>query len=613
MRSLITLPRYFCRPRLAGIVLLSVFAGSLWPAGIDQSRYLEDVKYLASEELKGRGTGTPELEKAAQYLAGEFRKLGLLAVAGTNLFQPFRVTTNARLGPKNHFQAREDGRKYSLKFEEDFRPFNFSSTGTVAAGLVFAGYGITAREYDYDDYQGLDAKGKFVVLMRHEPQENDEKSVFAGRVLTEHSQFASKASNAKAHGAAGVILVNDTENHSGDSDELEKFARTVGPNNAGIPFVQVKTEVLAKWLGAAGKDLKDLQGSIDKDLKPQSFAFPETLRVELEVDIQRDLKTVENVAAYLAGETDEYVIVGAHYDHVGLGEQFSMAPSMAGTPHPGADDNASGTAGVLELARYFAARPKNRRGILFLCFAGEELGLLGSSFYVNNPVLQLDKAVAMLNLDMIGRIREGKVYVGGAGTGSTLKTILDEVIPRHELKIDYTDQTGYGSSDHTSFTTKQVPVLFFFSGLHADYHRPSDTWDKIEAGEAAKLLRFVADVTLKLAGSDGRPQFVRLAPPRPPGGMGGGGAGYGAYFGSVPDFSEVPEGFRFADVREGSPAARAGLKAGDILFEFDGKPVQNLHDFTYALRSRKPGEEVAVKVRRGDRVVETKVLLEKRN
>jgi len=221
-----------------------------------------------------------------------------------------------------------------------------------------------------------------------------------------------------------------------------------------------------------------------------------------------------------------------------------MAPSMAGTPHPGADDNASGTAGVLELARYFAAQPKNRRGILFLCFAGEELGLLGSSFYVNNPVLQLDKAVAMLNLDMIGRIREGKVYVGGAGTGSTLKTILDEVIPRHELKIDYTDQTGYGSSDHTSFTTKQVPVLFFFSGLHADYHRPSDTWDKIEAGEAAKLLRFVADVTLKLAGSDGRPQFVRLAPPRPPGGMGGGGAGYGAYFGSVPDFSEVPEGFR---------------------------------------------------------------------
>jgi len=195
-----------------------------------------------------------------------------------------------------------------------------------------------------------------------------------------------------------------------------------------------------------------------------------------------------------------------------MGEQFSMAPSRSGKPHPGADDNASGTAGVVELARDLVGGPKPKRGVLFICFAGEELGLLGSSFYVNNPRLPIEKAVAMLNLDMIGRIRDGKVYVSGAGTGTTLKAILEDVVRKHDLKVDFADQAGYGSSDHTSFTTKLVPVLFFFSGLHADYHRPSDTWDKIESGEAAKLLRMVAEVTTRLANGDERPQYVRPAP-----------------------------------------------------------------------------------------------------
>jgi hypothetical protein len=593
------------------VALFFLVAGTLRPADIDPQRYLEDIKRLTAEEMRGRGTGMPELEKAAQYLAGEFRKIGLRPAGTAAYFQPFRVTTNARLGQNNRAAATENGRRRPLQLAVDFQPFNFSSSGTYSAGLVFAGYGITAREYGYDDYAGLDSTGKFVLVLRHEPQENDEKSVFLGRTLTEHAQFASKASNAKAHGAAGVILVNDLGNHPGEEDAFEKFARTVGPNNAGIPFVQVSSAVADRWLALAGKNLKDLQAAIDQDLKARSFPLPGTVQVEVEVDIQRDVRTVENVAAYLPGETDEYVILGAHYDHLGLGEQNSMAPSLAGTVHPGADDNASGTAGVLELARYFAAQPKQRRGILFLCFAGEELGLLGSSFYVNNPPLGLDQAVAMINLDMIGRIREGKVFVGGAGTGTTLKALLEEVIPKRDLKVDFSDQAGYGSSDHTSFTTRQVPVLFFFSGLHADYHKPSDTWDKIEARPAAELLRLVADVTTRLAGGAERPQFVRLAPVRPAGV--GGGAGYGAWFGSIPDFTEIPNGFRFSDVTPGSPAAQAGLQGGDVLFEFDGKPIANLYDFTYALRARKPGEEVTVKVRRGERVIETKVRLGKRN
>src|SRR5207245_2319900 len=192
------------------------------------------------------------------------------------------------------------------------------------------------------------------------------------------------------------------------------------------------------------------------------------------------------------------------------GEQFSMAPSLIGTVHPGADDNASGTAGVIELAHWFSRQPKQKRGILFMTFAGEELGLLGSSYFVNPPAFPLQKAVAMINMDMIGRVREGKIYIGGAGSGTTLKSMLEEVTPKYQMKIDYSDTSGYGSSDHTSFTTKQVPVLFFFSGLHSDYHKPSDTWDKIDAPGTVTLLKLIAEAANRLREADDRPQFIRV-------------------------------------------------------------------------------------------------------
>jgi peptidase M28-like protein/PDZ domain-containing protein/PA domain-containing protein len=584
--------------------------------GIDPQRYLSHIKYLAAPEMRGRATGSPELEKAADYIAAQFRAIGLKPVDGTSYFQAFPVTTNARLGQANRFEVVENGKTTGLKTGEDFIPFNFSSRGKLTGGVVFAGYGITAPEYNYDDYAGLNVKDKLVLILRHEPQEFEERSVFAGKAFTEHAQFFSKAVNAKMHGARGVILINDQFNHRGDTDQLEKFGRTVGPTDAGIPFVQIKEEIAARWIADAGKNLDEIGAAIDKDLKPRSFALPDSVEVRENVDVERVIKTVHNVGGYLPGETDEYLVIGAHFDHLGLGEQFSMAPSLAGTTvHPGADDNASGTAGVIELARWFAAQPKQKRGILFLTFAGEELGLLGSSFYVNHPDLPINKAVAMINLDMIGRVREGKVYVGGVGTGSNLRATLDPILARYPMHIDYSDSTGYGSSDHTSFTTKQVPVLFFFSGLHGDYHKPGDTWDKIDAPDAAKLLDMIAAVGTTLREEAERPLFVRVKEPESPHGgaaVGSSQSGYGPEFGSIPDFAEIPHGVRFADIRDGTPAAQAGLKAGDILVEFDGKPIGNLYDFTYALRSKKPGDRVTVKVLRGTETVTASVLLRER-
>src|ERR1017187_2566995 len=417
--------------------------------------YLDEVKFLASPELRGRGTGSPELEKAADFIAGKFREFGLKPADGKSFYQAFSVVVGAQLGKDNRFQFTRDGRPEPLRCPEDFIPLNISSSGKLAGAVVFAGYGITAPEDHYDDYAGLDVKGKIVLILRHEPQENDEHSVFAGKNFTMHATFASKATNAKAHEAAGVILISDTAAHHGEADQLQKFGAADGPVDSGIPFVQVKAADIEPWFRSAGKNLDAIQAGIDKDLQPESLAFPESLRVTATVDVERQRSTAHNLAALLAGATDEYGILGAHSDHLGLGGPFSLAPSMTGTVHPGADDNASGAAGVIELARWFSRQPKQKRGILFLEFAGEELGLLGSAWYAGHPDLPLEKAAAMLNMDMIGRVRDGKLYIGGTGTGTGLRPMLEAAFAKLHLNADFSDDAGFeGSSDHVSFAAK---------------------------------------------------------------------------------------------------------------------------------------------------------------
>jgi hypothetical protein len=577
-------------------------------ADINSKTYLTEVTYLASPELKGRATGSPEIEKAADYLVGLYKSFGLKPPDGKSYEQAFPVTLGAHLGTNNGlFWLAGDVRLPARK--NDFQPFSFSSSGHAKnVGLVFAGYGVTDKEKHYDDYDGIDVKDKFVLILRHEPNE-DPKNPHG---LSSHAGLAEKAVNAKMHGAKGVLIVNDAYNHGGEDKGLDKFAVVEGPTDVGIFFVQVKPELAEQWLDAGGKkdQLRTLTEAINHDAKPHSFAVAK-VDIELDVDIKHDTATAHNVAAYLPGSTNEYVVIGAHYDHLGMGDEHSLAPSQMGTIHPGADDNASGTAGVVELARWFSKQPKPKRGILFMNFAGEELGLLGSEYYVNHPILPLADAVAMINMDMIGRIREGKIYLAGSGTGSSFPKLLDDVKAPAPLQIDLNEKAGYGASDHTSFTTKGVPVLFFFSGLHADYHKPSDTADKIDAADAAKLLDYVANLTERLDSDTGRPQYLRVAEPSQTMSSASG-SGYGPNFGSIPDFDEPPKGVRFADVRDGTPAAKAGLRAGDILIEFDGKEIANLYDFTYALRAHKAGDLVPVKVLRGSQTIEAKVLLTER-
>lgn len=451
--------------------------------------YLDNIKTLSSEKMGGRGSGSEQLDRAAGFIAKQFESFGLHPK-----MQPFAITSRARLGNGNRLQFTVNGQTETRKSSREFVPLPFSGNGKVSGAVVFAGYGITAPEYGYDDYAGVDVHGKIVLLLRQEPQEFEEQSVFEGRSYTAHSQLANKADNARQHGAKAVILVTPMFTRGSGDDRLDAFVRSAGAGDVGIPVVQMRAADTLAWFEAAGRNLDEIGREIDRDLQPQSFAFPSSaLTVHIEVDIERRSREVRNVYAYLPGETDEYIVIGAHYDHLGSGEQFSLG--TPGVTHPGADDNASGTSGVIELARYFAQQPRRKRGILFLTFAGEEIGLLGSSYYVNHPALPLRKAVAMINLDMIGRPRDGKVYVIGAELRKTVQPLLAKYPSLH---ADIGGSAGYGASDHTSFTGKGIPILFFFTGLHGDYHKPSDTWDKIDAASTATLLSLIADTAESL-------------------------------------------------------------------------------------------------------------------
>jgi hypothetical protein len=576
----------------------------------EPQRYLNDIKALTAPAMEGRGDGTPGLTRAAKLIEHRYQQLGLQPAGVHGYLQPFTVITGARIKGDNHLRVQTSAGRNALKLNDDFVPFSFSASGDATGPLVFVGYGASADEFTYDDYAGVDVKGKIVVVLRYEPAGFSAKTGNSG--LTQHSQLITKAINARNHGARAVILVNG-QMQAGEEDLLTRFGSVSGPKDSGILLVQVKNAEAEKWFAAAGKSMRDLQMQIDHTTKPQSFAFPENVRLAVKVGIENTQATVNNILAYLPGQTDEYVILGAHYDHLGRGNFDSLAPSQIGQIHPGADDNASGTAGVLELARHFAPmKGKLRRGILFANFAGEELGLLGSAEWAKEPTRPLDKAVAMLNMDMIGRIKDDKIYVGGVGTGSTFADLLKGTQSKARLNIEYS-LSGYSSSDHTSFVTKQIPVLFFFSGLHSDYHKPSDTWEKINPEGAIRLLDMIEDVTEQLTYAPGRPKFQTVSEEQPAAGRSsGGGGGYGPYFGSIPDFGEVPSGVRFSDVKPNSPAAKAGLRAGDILVQFGDKPIKNLYDFTDALRRSKVGDEVEVKVLRDGQPMTAKVKLEQR-
>jgi len=578
----------------------------------DTSKILSDIKYLASDKLEGRATGQKGGELAASFIADEFNKIGLRPAGERgSYFQSFEATVGVHMGKENSFKIAFPDGESTYAVDKDFVPFSFSSVGSADGPLTFAGYGISSEHYGYDDYSKANPKEKIVLVMRHEPREEDEKSIFAGKQLTHYSDLRYKATNAREHGASAIIITADPANHPEEEDELLPLQSLEGLGDCGLPAIQIKRKVAEAMLRAGNLDMTALQRRIDSLFVPYTVEVP-SVRVSLQVDLIKEKKRVPNVVGILEpshGDVSQYVVVGAHYDHLGKSSQFSLTGAEG--IHNGADDNASGVSAMLELARIFAAkRDSLKRGMVFVGFTGEELGVLGSTFYTNNPTVPLDKTVLMLNLDSVGRMKDHKLYAAGTGSSPIFKELISKADEKLSLQIEETEG-GFGPSDHFTFYGHNVPVLFFFTGAHEDYHKITDDWDRINVEGIASIVKLSVHALSELVFTDKPVPFTRAAPDTagPPGGEGYG-AGRGAYFGIVPDFGgEANKGAKISGTSEGSPAEKAGLKTGDVIVSFAGKTITGLYDLSFVLKEKKPGDEVEVVVVRGSETITFKAQL----
>ncbi|MBI4636478.1 MAG: M20/M25/M40 family metallo-hydrolase [Candidatus Rokubacteria bacterium] len=589
---------------LLALLVLALGVAEAAPPVPSAEWLLAQVKILSAPETEGRASGTPGAERAAQHIASVFQGAGLQpgGDAGT-YFQAFSVPTGIRLGNPNALTILGPAAR-SLALGGDFTPLAVSGNGAVEGDLVVAGYGITAPDLGYDDYAGLDARGKVVLVLTREPRGSDPASPFRRPDAYHYSERSHKIINAREHGAAAILLVTHPAATSASLPPLRGISQPWS-----ILAAHVTRAVGDALLAPSGKRLADVADAIDRALAPQSFQVGGA-RVRLEVALVRERGTAVNVVGLLPG-TDparkhEAVVIGGHYDHLGRGGEGSLAPDQAGAIHPGADDNASGTAAVMALARAFAAAGGAPRTLVFVAFAGEEMGLLGSTHHVKHPAHPLEATVLMVNLDMIGRLRDQTLYAVGADSGTGLRALVTAQSGALTLKLR---GDPFSPSDHTAFYTGGRPVLFLFTGAHSDYHRPTDTWDRLNPQGLEAVTAFAARVVAAVAREAVAPAWVKLEAPRAP----TRGGGYGPFFGVVPDFGDRSEpGVLISGVRPGSPAEKAGVRAGDVIVAFAGVAVKTLEDLTFALRGRRPGDRVEVTILRDSAERRLNAVLEER-
>jgi hypothetical protein len=562
-----------------------------------------------------------------------------------------------------------DGQCAELELNQDYGICSFGGTGAFDGEIVFCGYGIDAPDLKYDDFAGLDLNGKIALIMRRNPQQGQEKGPFAvGHGISRHAELRTKLHNAIRHDAAAVLFVNDPYADRNAAQErqanLEKADAQVIEAAEVLTAMDPKEAESEKWTAALtklsaavnrrkgladavahpktdplmpfgyagsgdakgttpamhitqtqadrlltsgiGKTLAQLEAAIDADLKPHS-AVVTGWKARGVVTIDQVKTEVANVIATIEGEgplADENVIIGAHYDHVGRGGAGSLARGSTDV-HNGADDNASGTVALLELARRLAARPeKPARRLVFIAFTGEERGLLGSARYVREPVYPLEKTVAMFNMDMVGRLKEDKLVVFGSGTSSRWEPELKELNQDRHFELSFKPE-GFGPSDHSSFYGKKIPVLHLFTGNHPDYHRPSDDWDKLNIEGIRRVVDLLEDIVLATANNPERPDYVEVK-----GSAQVERSGNRPYVGTIPDFGSDEPGYSISGAASGSPADKGGLQGGDRIVKFGDDKITGLDDFDLALRKHQPGETVAVEVIRAGKSVTLKIVLD---
>ena len=577
---------------------------------------LAEATWLADPAREGRLTGSPGAKAVADFAAGYFQTLGLKP-SGTDYFQTFEFSAGERLlAEKCAFAVNTDGVNASLALDKDFRPLAFSDNGETEGEVIFAGYGLSVPEDGknprYNSYDGLDVKDKIVLLLRYVPE-----GVDAARraQLNRYSGLRYKAMMARERGAKAVLVV--TGPNSPNAGELLPMTGDGSNAGSGIIAASISGSAADALLAPGGKKLKDLQTALDAE-NPHAeggFVLPK-VKVKLATGVEHIRKADRNVIGMLPPVgTDEYVLVGAHYDHLGLGGAGSSM-ARAGEEkqvHPGADDNASGTAVVLEIAAALANRRATerltfQRGVIFALWSGEEIGLLGSAAFGEKPPVPMAKVVAYVNFDMVGRLRDNKLTLQGVGSSKVWRKVIEKrnVVAGFNLTLQ---DDPYLPTDTTSLYPKRVPVLNFFTGSHEDYHRPTDTADKLNAEGMERIAKFAQQIVLDLANAPERPDFARVE--RSDAGAGSRDT-LRAYLGSIPDYSTEVKGVKLSGVRAGSPAEKGGLKGGDVVVEFAGQKITNIYDYTYALDAVKIGTAVKVVVEREGKRVEVTVTPEAR-
>jgi hypothetical protein len=592
---------------LTGLLLLLAAAVTAAENAIEaiEARMRKDITYLASEECEGRGVDTKGIHKAADYIANEFKKAGLKPITeNPGFYQPFFIGGIPKLETPNSLTLRgPQGQELQLELNKQFRPMGLSGSGKLSADVVFVGYGVVGKNIVYDDFKGVHVENKVVIALRKAPRPTNQYTPFDDENLNNQQPLFTKLINAEARKAAAVLIVNDHDTAK-NSDTLPDFAYAAGDiggsGGGGIPALYIKRDIVDRMLHSSlGVGLREIEQDIDRDLKPRSAALT-GWKATLEVSVRRQRIEANNVIGVLEGAgplAKETVVIGAHYDHLGYGSFGSLAKLNKPAIHFGADDNGSGTTALIELARRFGAR-KDRQGrrLVFMAFSGEEKGLLGSAHYCRNPLIPLTDTVAMVNLDMVGRLRadektkQDKLIVYGTGTAKTFDAMLEALNKEYQFQFKKVPG-GSGPSDHASFYAVKVPVLFFFTDTHSDYHRPSDTADKINISGMRKITDLVTDVVEKLQSVPERPEYVAIKTQPLP-------MAKGPRIGIRPDYGADVQGVLVGGVTEGGPADKAGLKAGDVITEVAGKPVRSVEVYTAVMASFKPGDKVELTITR---------------
>ncbi|MGC1274699.1 MAG: M20/M25/M40 family metallo-hydrolase [Planctomycetaceae bacterium] len=577
-------------------------------------RIAADVEYLASDELEGRGVETAGNQKAADHLRKAFENAGVKGgMPDGSYFQPFTISLGDELIPdKTHLTLVAGDAEQVLTLDESFQPLYLGGPGEANAPIVFAGYGISAPGLKYDDYGDADVKGKVVLILRKEPQQENPHSVFDGTETTAHAYVRTKLKAASDRGAAAVLLVNDsgTVKEEESKDVLAKPG-AFGDGAAKIPFGHVSREAVNRLLAAAPVTVGDaslnsldaIEAKIDETLKPVTQEL-NGATADLSFAFSAKEVGVVNVVGVVPGEgpnADEVVVVGAHFDHIGYGEAGSRKPGVHEI-HNGADDNASGTAALIELARRIGTGSKPSRTVVFLGFNGEERGLLGSNYYVEHPAYPLDKTVAMLNFDMVGRLGDNPLTIYGVGSSDEFDELIGEAAKGRGFEVKPVDGV-MGASDHYSFYLKKIPVFHFFTGLTEQYHTPSDDVETLNMEGIPKAVDFSESVLAAVLKDPDGFEFIETSTESPT-------RGDMAYFGVVPDYSGGTDGLKINGTSsDTSPAAKAGLQAGDVITQFGDLAIADIQGLADALRTYKPGDKVKVTVHRGGKSVTMDVVL----